>query len=97
MTDHSPQKQAQAHEQTDLQPYPTEATTALISLAVESLLQPIQTTSLTFVRQSLATFRQIEEQKRSLASLKQENHHPRSTRCSFTLKASKRVMETTAF
>lgn len=97
MTDPSPQKQAQVHEQSDLLPSPTEAATSLISLAVESLLQPIQPTSLNFARQSLTTFRQIEKQKRSLASLKQENYIPHSARLSFTLNASKRVMEMAAF
>ncbi len=69
VTDPSPLKQAQVHKQSNLPPSPFEAATLLITSAIGSLLPPIQTTSLNFMKQALATFRQIEECKQRLLSL----------------------------
>jgi hypothetical protein len=98
-TDPSPLKQACIHEQPDstTTPLPTEAAQSAITLAITSLLPAIQPNALTLARQSLMILRQLEDHKRSLASLQQENYLPHSARLLFTLNGSKRASETADF
>jgi hypothetical protein len=79
-TNPSPLKQACIHEQPDSSPSPTEAANLVIASAIASLLPAIQSNALTLAKQSLSIFRQLEDCKQSLASLKKEDYLPHSAR-----------------